>query len=58
MLYSLGLLYSAFTYTDLKLILVNISLWVLYLIEPIYEKKVKQLMDLKEDGTFRLEQTF
>tara|TARA_B100001250_G_scaffold357093_1_gene332600 strand:+ start:2052 stop:3887 length:1836 start_codon:yes stop_codon:yes gene_type:complete len=58
--HSLGLLYSAFTYyTGFK---VNSGEYKLMGLapygSPIYEDKVKQLVDLKEDGTFRLDQNF
>ena len=53
--HSLGLLYSAFTYfTGFK---VNSGEYKLMGLapygNPIYEDKVKQLFDMKEDGTFR-----
>ena len=58
--HSLGLLYSAFTYyTGFK---VNSGEYKLMGLapygNPIYEKKIKQLIDLKEDGTFRLDQKY
>ena len=58
--HSLGLLYSAFTYyTGFK---VNSGEYKLMGLapygNPIYEDKVKKLVDLKEDGTFRLDQTY
>ena len=58
--HSLGLLYSAFTYyTGFK---VNSGEYKLMGLapygNPIYEDKVKQLLDLKEDGTFRLNQKY
>ena len=58
--HSLGLLYSAFTYyTGFK---VNSGEYKLMGLapygNPIYENKVKQLVDLKEDGTFRLDQKY
>ncbi len=58
--HSLGLLYSAFTYyTGFK---VNSGEYKLMGLAPygnsIYEDKVKQLLDLKEDGTFRLDQKY
>ncbi len=58
--HSLGLLYSAFTYyTGFK---VNSGEYKLMGLAPYgnpkYEDKVKQLVDIKEDGTFRLEQKF
>ncbi len=58
--HSLGLLYSAFTYyTGFK---VNSGEYKLMGLAPygtpIYEDKVKQLFDLKEDGTFRLDQKY
>ena len=56
----LGLLYSAFTYyTGFK---VNSGEYKLMGLapygKPIYEDKVKQLFDMKEDGTFRLDQKY
>ena len=58
--HSLGLLYSAFTYyTGFK---VNSGEYKLMGLapygNPIYEDKVKQLVDLKNDGTFRLDQKY
>ncbi len=58
--HSLGLLYSAFTYyTGFK---VNSGEYKLMGLapygNPIYEDKVKQLIDLKNDGTFRLDQNY
>ena len=58
--HSLGLLYSSFTYyTGFK---VNSGEYKLMGLapygKPIYEDKVKQLVDLKEDGTFRLDQKY
>ena len=58
--HSLGLLYSAFTYyTGFK---VNSGEYKLMGLapygNPIYEKKVKQLIDIKDDGTFRLDQKY
>ena len=58
--HSLGLLYSAFTYyTGFK---VNSGEYKLMGLapygKPIYENKVKQLIDLKKDGTFRLDQKY
>ena len=58
--HSLGLLYSAFTYyTGFK---VNSGEYKLMGLapygNPIYENKVKELIDLKEDGTFRLNQKY
>ncbi len=58
--HSLGLLYSAFTYyTGFK---VNSGEYKLMGLAPygtpIYEDKVKQLFDLKDDGTFRLDQKY
>ena len=58
--HSLGLLYSAFTYyTGFK---VNSGEYKLMGLapygNPIYVEKVKQLIDLKDDGTFRLDQTY
>ena len=58
--HSLGLLYSAFTYyTGFK---VNSGEYKLMGLapygNPIYEEKIKQLIDIKEDGTFRLDQKF
>ncbi len=58
--HSLGLLYSAFTYyTGFR---VNSGEYKLMGLapygNPIYEDKVKKLLDLKEDGTFRLDQKY
>ncbi len=58
--HSLGLLYSAFTYyTGFK---VNSGEYKLMGLapygNPIYEDKVKKLVDIKEDGTFRLDQKY
>ncbi len=58
--HSIGLLYSAFTYyTGFK---VNSGEYKLMGLapygEPIYEDRIKQLVDLKDDGTFRLDQTY
>ena len=58
--HSLGLLYSAFTYySGFK---VNSGEYKLMGLapygSPIYEDKIKQLLDLKEDGTFRLDQKY
>jgi carbamoyltransferase len=58
--HSLGLLYSAFTYyTGFK---VNSGEYKLMGLapygKPIFEEKVKKLIDIKEDGTFRLDQTY
>ncbi len=58
--HSLGLLYSAFTYyIGFK---VNSGEYKLMGLapygKPIYVDKVKQLIDLKEDGTFRLDQKY
>ena len=58
--HSLGLLYSAFTYyTGFK---VNSGEYKLMGLapygQPIYEDKVKELIDLKDDGTFRLNQKY
>ena len=58
--HSLGLLYSAFTYyTGFK---VNSGEYKLMGLapygKPIYEDKIKQLFDMKEDGTFRLDQKY
>jgi len=58
--HSLGLLYSAFTYyIGFK---VNSGEYKLMGLapygKPIYEDKIKQLVDIKEDGTFRLDQQF
>jgi len=58
--HSLGLLYSAFTYyIGFK---VNSGEYKLMGLapygSPIYEDKIKQLLDLKEDGTFRLDQKY
>ncbi len=58
--HSLGLLYSAFTYyLGFK---VNSGEYKLMGLapygSPIYEKKIKRLIDIKEDGTFRLDQRY
>ncbi len=58
--HSLGLLYSAFTYySGFK---VNSGEYKLMGLapygNPIYEDKVRQLIDIKEDGTFRLDQKY
>jgi len=58
--HSLGLLYSAFTYyTGFK---VNSGEYKLMGLapygNPIYEDKIYQLVDTKEDGTFRLDQDY
>ena len=58
--HSLGLLYSAFTYySGFK---VNSGEYKLMGLapygKPIYEEQVKQLIDIKEDGTFRLDQKY
>ena len=58
--HSLGLLYSAFTYyTGFK---VNSGEYKLMGLapygNPIYLNKVKKLIDIKEDGTFRLDQKY
>ncbi len=58
--HSLGLLYSAFTYyTGFK---VNSGEYKLMGLapygNPIYENKIKKLLDIKEDGTFRLDQKY
>ena len=58
--HSLGLLYSAFTYyTGFK---VNSGEYKLMGLapygNPIYEDKVNQLVDIKDDGTFRLNQNY
>ena len=58
--HSLGLLYSAFTYyTGFK---VNSGEYKLMGLapygNPIYEDKVKKLIDLKKDGSFRLDQKY
>ncbi|MDC3016776.1 carbamoyltransferase [Candidatus Pelagibacter sp.] len=58
--HSLGLLYSAFTYyTGFK---VNSGEYKLMGLapygKPIYEDKVKKLIDIKGDGTFRLNQKY
>ena len=58
--HSLGLLYSAFTYyTGFK---VNSGEYKLMGLAPygvpIHEDKIKQLIDIKEDGTFRLDQKY
>ena len=58
--HSLGLLYSTFTYfTGFK---VNSGEYKLMGLapygNPIYVNKIKQLVDLKDDGTFRLDQKY
>jgi carbamoyltransferase len=58
--HSLGLLYSAFTYyTGFK---VNSGEYKLMGLapygKPLYEDKIHQLVDIKEDGTFRLNQDY
>ena len=58
--HSLGLLYSAFTYyTGFK---VNSGEYKLMGLapygSPIYEDKIKKLIDIKDDGTFRLDQKY
>ena len=58
--HSLGLLYSAFTYyTGFK---VNSGEYKLMGLapygNPIYEDKISQLVDIKDDGTFRLDQDY
>ena len=58
--HSLGLLYSAFTYyTGFK---VNSGEYKLMGLapygNPIYEDKVKKIIDIKSDGTFRLDQKY
>ena len=58
--HSLGLLYSAFTYyTGFK---VNSGEYKLMGLapygKPIYVEKIKKLIDIKEDGTFRLNQKY
>ena len=58
--HSLGLLYSAFTYyTGFK---VNSGEYKLMGLapygNPIYIDKIKQVIDIKDDGTFRLDQSF
>ena len=58
--HSLGLLYSAFTYyTGFK---VNSGEYKLMGLapygKPVYEDKIKKLVDVKEDGTFRLDQKY
>ena len=58
--HSLGLLYSAFTYyVGFK---VNSGEYKLMGLapygKPIYEEKIKQLVNIKEDGTFRLNQKY
>jgi len=58
--HSLGLLYSAFTYyTGFKVNSGEFKLMGLAPYgNPIYEDKVKQLLDIKDDGTFRLDQKY
>ncbi len=58
--HSLGLLYSAFTYyTGFK---VNSGEYKLMGLAPygnsIYEDKIKKLIDIKDDGSFRLDQKY
>ena len=58
--HSIGLLYSAFTYyTGFK---VNSGEYKLMGLapygEPVYEEKIKYLIDIKEDGSFRLNQKY
>ncbi|MEC7143476.1 MAG: carbamoyltransferase N-terminal domain-containing protein, partial [Pseudomonadota bacterium] len=58
--HSLGLLYSAFTYyTGFK---VNSGEYKLMGLapygNPIYEDKIKEIVDIKDDGTFRLDQKY
>ena len=58
--HSLGLLYSAFTYyTGFK---VNSGEYKLMGLapygKPIFEDKIKKLIDIKTDGTFRLDQNY
>ena len=58
--HSIGLLYSAFTYyTGFK---VNSGEYKLMGLapygKPIYENKIKELIDIKEDGTFRMDQKY
>ena len=58
--HSIGLLYSAFTfYIGFK---VNSGEYKLMGLapygKPIYESKIKELVDIKEDGTFRLNQKY
>ncbi len=58
--HSLGLLYSAFTYyTGFK---VNSGEYKLMGLAPygvpLYEDKIKKLIDIKDDGTFRLDQNY
>tara|TARA_B100000989_G_scaffold115322_1_gene84778 strand:+ start:2496 stop:4331 length:1836 start_codon:yes stop_codon:yes gene_type:complete len=58
--HSLGLLYSAFTYyIGFK---VNSGEYKLMGLapygNPIYEDRIKQIVDLKDDGTFRLDQKY
>ncbi len=58
--HSLGLLYSAFTYyTGFK---VNSGEYKLMGLapygRPIYQNKIKKLIDIKDDGSFRLDQSY
>jgi len=58
--HSIGLLYSAFTYyTGFK---VNSGEYKLMGLapygSPIYEDKIKKLFDIKDDGSFRLDQSY
>ncbi len=58
--HSLGLLYSAFTYylgfkvNSGEYKLMGLSPYG----DPVYEDKIKQLVDIKDDGTFRLDQKY
>ena len=58
--HSLGLLYSAFTYyTGFKVNSGEYKLMGLAAYgNPIYLDKIKQLIDIKDDGTFRLDQKY
>ena len=58
--HSLGLLYSAFTYyTGFKVDSGEYKLMGLAPYgNPIYENKIRELIDIKKDGTFRLNQNF
>ena len=57
--HSLGLLYSAFTYYT-GLLKVNSGEYKLMGLapygKPVYEDRVKQLIDIKKDGSFKLDQ--
>ena len=58
--HSLGLLYSAFTfYTGFKVNSGEYKLMGLApYVNPTYEDKIKKLIDIKDDGTFKLDQSY